>query len=122
MDNDQDELAENQPPESPVLPKKVLVSFKERKREVTFLSGKDGDIVPLLDAVGQVFADVLPSENPTEKLIVQVKNEEWDGEFTDAVGEIPDKSVVKVVRVGEFREGHGCETRLKGEVRPKIST
>lgn len=112
------ENAEKYPQQSPVPPKKVLVYFGER-REVTFFggSGKEGDIVPLLDAVVQVFADVLPSENPTQQLILQTKNEDWHGEFVDAEGEIPDKSVVRVVRIGDSREGNGCETKLKGEVR-----
>lgn len=106
------------PEESQTPPKKVLVCFGERRREVTFSSGggKEGDISSLLDAVAKVFADVLPAEDPTHQLILQKKNEDWDGEFIDAVGEIPDKSVVRAVRMGGSSEGLGCETRVQGEV------
>ena len=105
------------PEESRTPPKKVLVCLRER-REVTFSSGggKEGDISSLLDAVAKVFADVLPAEDPTHQLILQKKNEDWDGEFIDAVGEIPDKSVVRAVRMGGSSEGLGCETRVQGEV------
>lgn len=70
------EVTEKDPQESSNLPKKVLVYFSER-REVTFFSrsAKEGNVVPLLDAVGDVFADVLPSKNPTQQLTVQMKNE-----------------------------------------------
>ena len=99
--------------------KKVLVCFEERKREVAFSSGseKEGDVSSLLDAIAKVFADVLPAENPTHQLILQIKNEDWDGEFLDAEGQIPDKSVVRAVRMGGSSEGLGREARLQGEVR-----
>ena len=63
-----------------------------------------------------MFADVLSTEDPTYQLILQKKNEDWDGEFIDAVGEIPDKSVVRAVWMGGSSEGVGCETRVQGEV------
>jgi len=57
------------PEESQTPPKKVLVCFGERRREVTFSSGggKEGDISSLLDAVAKVFADV-PAEDPMHQL------------------------------------------------------
>lgn len=112
-------VAENEPQQSSISPKKVLVIFEERRREVTFFgrSAKEGDIAPLLDAIGQVFADLLPSETPTHQLILQTKNEDWNGEFVDAEGEIPDKSVVKVVRITECIKEDSCEMKLKGKVR-----
>ena len=86
-------------------------------------SGKEGDVSSLLDAIAKVFADVLPAENPMHhQLILQIKNEDWDGEcldaeFLDTEGEIPDKSLVRAVRMGGSSEGLGRDTRLQGEVR-----
>lgn len=61
------------PQESQAHRKRVLVCFGERKREVTFSSegGKEGNITALLDAVANVFADVLPSENPMQQQILK---------------------------------------------------
>ena len=85
-------------------------------------SGKEGDVSSLLDAIAKVFADVLPAENPMHQLILQIKNEDWDGECLDAElldteGEIPDKSLIRAVRMEGSSEGLGCDTRLQGEVR-----
>ena len=35
-----------------------------------------------------------------EDLIFQVKREEWDGEFTDICGPVPDRAVIKAVVSG----------------------
>ena len=73
--------------------------------------------MPLLNAVVQVFADVLPFENITQLLILQMKNDDWHGEFLDAEGEIPDKYVVRIVRIGESSVVNSIETKQNGEVR-----
>ena len=106
------------------LPKKVLVHFEERIREVGFSSGsgKEGNVSSLFDAIVKVFADVLPTENPMHQLILQIRNEDRDGEclnaeFLDTEGEIPDKSLMRAVRMGGSSEGLGHDTRLQGEVR-----
>ena len=44
-------------------------------------------------AVLESFRDVLST---TQDLLVQVKSEEWGGEFIDVLDYIPDKSIVKV--------------------------
>lgn len=62
-------LAMDIPRKSRAPQKKVLVHLGKR-REVTFFvcSGSEGDVVPLLDAVGKVFSDVLPLDNLTYNL------------------------------------------------------
>ena len=85
--------------------KKVLVCLGDRRREVTFCSGSGGDTKALLDAVAEVFADILGSgDNPAAQLILQTKNEDWAGEFVDAEDEIPHKSVVRAIKMGRFGE------------------
>ena len=97
-----------EPQDSHTRLKKVLVCLGERRREVSFAAGNEkedgGDVKALLDATGEVFADVLTStsQGEREKLILQMKSEDWDGEFVDAEGEIPDKAVLRALRTGQF--------------------
>ena len=106
------------PPGSPApVIKKVLVCFGERKREVTFTSAteKDGDVKAVMEAVSEVFADVLDSsDNPTRDLILQIKNEAWNGEFLDVKGEIPDGTVLRAVfmKQGECSAGTRTDVSL----------
>ena len=66
-------------------------------------NGKE-DLKSLRVAVGEVFADLLKSASVSE-LIFQVKDEEWGGEFVDKIeGAIPDKSIVKAVKLGTPEE------------------
>lgn len=37
------------------------------------------------------------SDNPTMHLILQIKNEAWNGESLDVKGEIPDETVIRDV-------------------------
>ena len=80
--------------------KKVLVCLGDRKREVSFLSKDDEpDGKNLLKETVKVFSDVLVEENDKDSLVLQLKNEEWDGDFIDVVSmmSIPDKSVLKAI-------------------------
>ncbi len=67
---------------------------------------KGGRWRALLDAAGAFFADVwaCTSQDKQEQLVLQVKNKEWDGEFLDAEVEIPDKSVLRALRTGQFSQ------------------
>ena len=80
--------------------KSVLVCLNENKREVSFPEGLsvEEEKKEFLDAVHSVFSDLLPA-SPPAPLTVQVKSEEWDGEFIDIGNEttIQHHSVVKVI-------------------------
>ena len=54
--------------------KSVLACMGDRKREVIFT--EEGS---LLSAVRETFADVLQGD---EEILLQVKHEDWNGEFT----------------------------------------
>ena len=78
--------------------KTALVCLGDRKREVAFAS--KGGREALIRAVREVFNDVLSDDDDSdEQLLLQIKNEEWNGEFVDLVSEVPDRSVLKVVVV-----------------------
>ena len=78
--------------------KTVLLCLGDRKREVAFAS-KDGREA-LTRAVREVFNDVLSDDDDSDgQLLLEIKNEEWNGEFVDLVSEVPDRSVLKVVVV-----------------------
>ncbi len=82
--------------------KTVLACFGERKREVTFSASDDGDdLQALLAAIKAVYHDVIKMD---AELVVQLKNENWAGEFLDIKGStIPDKAVIKVVNEVKFQ-------------------
>ena len=71
--------------------KLVLVSVGENRRPVAFIGG----VNELKKAVQKKFRDCLKSD----EIIVQIKSEDWDGEFIDVKenDDIPDRSVVKVI-------------------------
>ena len=76
--------------------KEVLVCLGERKRGVSFASGDpDEEREALLQAIVEAFVDVKIRDD----LVLQLKSEEWGGEFVDlkANQEIPDRAVLKVV-------------------------
>ena len=75
--------------------KTVLACFEKRKREVIFSAGED-ELQALIAAVKMVYNDVLPVGM---KPVVQLKHEEWGGEFLDVKegSIIPDKSVIQIV-------------------------
>lgn len=107
-------------PGSPASPasrvKKVLVCFGERKREVIFASETEtagGDVKAVLEAVGEVFADIFDSsDNPTRDLILQVKNEAWNGEFLDVKGEIPDGAVLRAFTMKQVESAAGTQAEV----------
>lgn len=70
--------------------KKVLVKFGDHCRPVQFT----GDHDELVLKTKEEFA-----LNQQEDLLLQIKDEDWGGEFIDlsASDEIPDKSVLKLV-------------------------
>lgn len=75
------------------LKKTVLVCLGERKREVRF---EDGD--NLLDEVVRIYKDVLPAGVGYKGITLQLKREDWSGEFVDVTPEsVPDKCVLKVI-------------------------
>ena len=77
--------------------KKVLVCLGERKREVVFVDDGEDVRKALLGAIRQVFSDVI--DNDSNELLLEVKHEEWSGEFVDLTGTVIDRSVVKAVLV-----------------------
>lgn len=94
--------------------KTVLVCLGERKREVTFCSRNDeNDRKTLLEETLKVYGDVLGStssgQNPD--LNLQLKREEWEGQFVDIVGmkSIPDKSVLRAQQVTPLRQKVSAE-------------
>lgn len=88
-------------------PKKVLVCLGENRREVMF----SGNAKDLLEGVVEVFSDILSAQKiSASQLVLQLKNEDWGGDFLDidkVTAEIPDKSVIKVVKMSQL----GCSSR-----------
>ena len=85
--------------------KSVLVCFGESKKRVSFpCSDKDADVEKkaFLDAVYYEFCELLPS--PPPPLIIQLKGEDWEGEFVDLAkdAKIPHHSVVRVISVNVY--------------------
>ena len=79
--------------EEPPKLKTVLVCVGGRKRTVSFSCGEESDRVRLLVAANAVYQGVAVFDGKT---IVQMKSEEWSGEFID-VEDTPDKAIVRVV-------------------------
>ena len=74
--------------------KRVLVEIGSNRRPVVFKPESGRELEKLKQAIVESFRDVL---NTTEDLLVQVKSEEWGGEFVDVLDSdsIPDKSIIK---------------------------
>ena len=73
------------------------VCIGEQKRPVTYtVDGTIKERKALLAAAKQVYADVTSLEVESD-IVVQVKNEQWEGEFVDLGDEeIPDRGVLRV--------------------------
>ena len=78
--------------------KTVLVSFRDNKRPVTFISdNRVTETDSLIYAFKETCADVLGDENIHEVLL-QIKDEDWDGEFVDLQGvSVSNRAVAKVL-------------------------
>ena len=78
--------------------KTVLVAFRDNKRPVTFISdNRETETDSLICAFKETFADVLGDESIHEVLL-QIKDEDWGGEFVDLQGDsVSDRAVVKVL-------------------------
>ena len=67
--------------EEPTPAKSVLVCVGHRKRPVSFTSGEGGgDRVRLLVAANEIFKGLAVFD---AKTVIQIKSEEWRGEFID---------------------------------------
>ena len=77
--------------------KTVLVCIGERKRPVHFSASDIDETSALMLAIREVFQDIIAEDT---EIVLQMKDEEWAGEFVDIQSgnaTIPDKSVVRVV-------------------------
>jgi len=74
--------------------KKVLVGFGGRKRSVDIPDNGENDEKHLHANALKIFKDLLQPETP---IFLQIKDENWGGEFVDLVDgqAIEDRSVVK---------------------------
>ena len=81
---------------------KVLVKFGEICRVISFPSSHhyDNNSAALENEIKKSFSADIPAN---ARLILQLKDEEWNGEFVDINPEkrIPNKSVVKAVMIGK---------------------
>ena len=74
--------------------KEFLCCLGERKRLVKYkVNPTKGDLKSALEAARTVFAEVI---TPTCEIFLQLKHENWSGEFVDIseMDSIPDKSVI----------------------------
>ena len=87
--------------------KRVLVQIGSNRRPVTFNCKPEAceEMLEFKKAVLESFRDVLSTTDAYQDLLVQVKSEEWGGEFIDVLDYIPDKSIVKV-RVNSAEVSH----------------
>ena len=77
--------------------KRVLVKLGDSNRPVSFLSDGENDQDVLNEEIRKVYRDEIPVNS---SFILQIKDEEWGGEFVDissAQTNIVDKSILKVV-------------------------
>jgi len=85
--------------------KKVLISFKGRKRTLSFTSsGRNPDNDEILKAFITLFKDQLQftGEAATpDQFFLQRKDEEWGGEFVDVqpTDDVADHSILQVLEV-----------------------
>ena len=90
--------------------KEVLVYLGESRRAVCFRRFETAvaERRSFVISVASVFEDVFGGDEELPLLLVQVKSEEWGGEFVDLKSDatIPDRSVLRVV-VGK------CKVSLK---------
>ena len=77
--------------------KRVLVKLGDSNRPVSFLSDGENDQDVLKEEIRKIYRDEIPE---TSSFILQIKDEEWGGEFVDispSQTEIPSKSILKVI-------------------------
>ena len=77
--------------------KEVLCCFRDKRRPETFCTEEGKPKLKLLiDAVTVVFQHIIPSVGT---VFLQLKNEDWAGEFTDVHerDSIPNHAVLRVV-------------------------
>ena len=104
--------------------KRVLVEIGSNRRPVVFKPESGRELVELKQAVVESFRDVL-STTDIKDLLLQIKSEEWGGEFVDVLDTdaIPDKSIIKArvttVEVA-IHDSHG--TRVYFSFPPKQRT
>ena len=82
--------------------KSVLVCLGESRRPVSFRRGDTAatERKALVLSVASAFEDVFDAEPPSpSNLLLQLKSEEWGGEFVDLKSDepIPDRSVLRIV-------------------------
>ena len=85
--------------------KKVLIFFKGRKRSLCFTStGRNCDNDEILKAFIATFQDQLNEAAKPDHFFLQVKDEEWEGEFVDVnpSDEIADHSNLQILEVKKF--------------------
>ena len=77
--------------------KKVLVKFGDCNRPNTFLSDGGSDQQILEKEIRKVYQDEIPENAP---IILQIKDEEWFGQFVDvgpSVTDVATKSILRVI-------------------------
>ena len=77
--------------------KEFLCCFGERKRPIKYKADPiKGDLSSALEAVRTVFEEVI---TPTCEVFLQLKHEDWSGEFVDILemDSIPDRCVIRAV-------------------------
>ena len=82
--------------------KRVLVRVGQNNRPVTLDPGDSStDVERLMKSVYLCFKDVLKADASDSSIILQIKSEDWGGEFVDIESNstIPDKSVIRVLQV-----------------------
>ena len=80
------------------LVKNVLVSYRGRKRPVSFCSEPSDERKSLVAAIGDTFKDVV-NDGFSDDVVVQMKSEDWGGEFVDVPKDavIPDRAVLQII-------------------------
>jgi hypothetical protein len=75
--------------------KRALVQYNVYSRVVCFTEER---VPAIITGIRRIFSDVMP---PVPDLIVQMKREEWGGEFVDAREDkiVPDRSILKVCAI-----------------------
>ena len=89
-----------EPTETP--DKSVLVRYCERSRPVSFTSkSSTSDVVIVMEQFFEVFHDQITEPAASSVLVLQIRLEEWAGEFVDVSNTdmIPDRSVLRVLQI-----------------------
>ena len=74
--------------------KSILVQFGEHRRPLSIPANQNVEAANLKERVRTAFMDVIAEAD----FFLQLKDDEWGGEFVDLVGqEIPDHSILRVM-------------------------